>query len=89
MEGVIAGAPGHVAVRILGVFLVGLTVDANVHEVVVADGALVLLTLPLPHGDGVPFLNHELIWLLCVDFHYLFVNDFAKIYNLYKIYLKI
>jgi len=41
MEGVVADAPGHGALLASGGRLVRLTLDAQVHDVVAADGAVV------------------------------------------------
>lgn len=50
----IADAPGDGAFLAGGAGLVGLAVDAQVHDVVAADGAVVDDDVPRPQRDGVP-----------------------------------
>ena len=45
--------------------LVGLTLDAQVHDVVPADGAVVHHDVPGPQGHRVPLLHLESLLLLC------------------------
>ena len=40
-------------------YLVSLTLDAQVHDVVAADGAVVHHDVPSPQRDGRPFLHLE------------------------------
>ena len=57
MEGVVAHPPGHGALLAGGAGLIGLTLDAQVHDVVPADGAVVHNDVPGPQSDGVPLLH--------------------------------
>lgn len=50
----IANTPGNSTLLTRGRSLVGLTVDAQVHDVVAADGAVVDDDIPGPERDGVP-----------------------------------
>ena len=50
----IADTPGDSALLARGTGLVGLTVNAQVHDVVAADGAVVDHDVPRPESDGVP-----------------------------------
>ena len=59
VEGVVAHPPGHRALLTGGRGLVGLALDAQVHDVVAADGAVVHHNVPSPQGDGVPLLHLE------------------------------
>ena len=59
MEGVVAHAPCDGALLGGGGGLVGLALDAQVHDVVPADGAVVNHNVPSPQGDGVPLLHLE------------------------------
>ena len=61
MEGVIAGSPRDVAVRFTSLLLTRLAVNTDLHEMVPANGTVILLALPLPHGHSVPFCNDELL----------------------------
>jgi hypothetical protein len=54
VEGVIADAPCDRALLGGGRRLVGLALDAQVHDVVAANGAVVDDDIPGPKGDGVP-----------------------------------
>ena len=57
VEGVVAHSPGGGAVILAFSHLRGLTVDTGLHDVVLADGAVVYMDVPSPESDGVPFLN--------------------------------
>ena len=57
VEGVIAHPPGHGALLTGGGRLVGLTFNAEIHDVVTADSAVVHHDVPSPQGHGVPFLH--------------------------------
>ena len=57
VEGVVAHPPGHGALLAGGAGLVGLALDAQVHDVVPADGAVVHHDVPGPQSDGVPLLH--------------------------------
>ena len=59
VEGVVAHPPGHGTLLASGAGLVGLTLDAEVHDVVPADGAVVHHNVPRPQGHGVPLLHLE------------------------------
>ena len=59
VEGVVAHPPGHRALLTGGRGLVGLALDAQVHDVVAADGAVVHNDVPGPKGNGVPLLHLE------------------------------
>ena len=59
VEGVVAHPPGHCALLAGGAGLVGLTLDAQVHDVVPADGAVVHHDVPGPQRARVPFLHLE------------------------------
>ena len=50
----IADPPGDGAFLASGTCLVGLAVDAQIHDVVAADGAVVDDDVPCPQRDGVP-----------------------------------
>ena len=56
VECVVTHSPGHCALLTGGTGLVGLTLDAEVHDVVPADGAVVHHNVPSPKSNGVPFL---------------------------------
>ena len=53
--------PSHCALFARGGSLVGLAVDAQVHDVVAADGAIVDDDVPGPEGDGVPLSCTDLV----------------------------
>ena len=59
MEGVVTHAPSHRALFARRRSLVGLTLDAVIHDVVATDGAVVDHDVPRPESDGVPFLHLE------------------------------
>lgn len=59
MEGVVANAPSYGALLARGRGLVRLTLNAEVHDVVSADGAVVDDNVPCPECDGVPLLDLE------------------------------
>ena len=59
VKGMIAHAPGDVALLGSGGRLAGLTLDAQVHDVVAANGAVVHGDVPGPQSDGRPFLHDE------------------------------
>ena len=59
VECVVTHAPGHCALLTGGTGLVGLTLDAQVHDVVPADGAVVHHNVPGPQGTSIPFLHLE------------------------------
>lgn len=68
MESMVARSPSHIALFGPSFFLVGLALNAVVHEVVPTNCARILFSLPFPHGHGVPLLDHKLI-LFAVNFH--------------------
>lgn len=53
----VADSPGYSALFAGGGCLVGLAVNAQVHDVVSADGAVVDDDVPGPEGDGVPLVD--------------------------------
>ena len=57
VEGVIADTPSLVA--LLGRGLVGLAVDTRLHDMVLADGAVVYVDVPGPEAHGIPFFHFE------------------------------
>ena len=57
VEGVVTHPPGHGTLLASGAGLVGLTLDAEVHDVVPADGAVVHHDIPGPQCHGIPFLH--------------------------------
>ena len=64
MEGMVADAPRDGALlRGIG-DLVCLAVNARLHDVVLADGAVVYGDVPGPEGDGVPSLHFKALALV-------------------------
>lgn len=61
---VIADTPRHGALLGRRRSLVGLTLDAKVHDVVAANGAVVDDNVPGPESDGIPLLDFELLLAL-------------------------
>jgi hypothetical protein len=59
MEGVVADSPGYSALFGRGGCLVGLTFDAEIHDMVTADSAVVDDNVPGPEGNSVPLLDFE------------------------------
>ena len=59
MEGVIAHSPGGGAVGLTFSNLRGLAINAGLHDVVLANGAVIYMDVPSPESDGVPFLDFE------------------------------
>mmetsp|Transcript_16529 Transcript_16529/g.39678 ORF Transcript_16529/g.39678 Transcript_16529/m.39678 type:complete len:232 (-) Transcript_16529:279-974(-) len=59
VEGVVAHAPRHCALLARLRTLVGLALDAGVHDVIAADGTVVHNDVPGPECDGVPLLDLE------------------------------
>ena len=57
VEGVVAHPPGHGAPLAGGRGLVGLALDAQVHDVVPADGAVVHHDVPGPQSNSIPLLH--------------------------------
>ena len=64
VEGVVAHPPGHGALLAGGGGLVGLALDAQVHDVVPADGAVVHHDVPGPESHSVPLLHLESLLIL-------------------------
>ena len=56
VESVIADAPGCCALVLYVGDLVGLAINARLHDVVLADGTVVNVDVPGPQRDRVPFL---------------------------------
>ena len=67
VEGVVAHPPGHGALLAGGAGLVGLALDAQVHDVVPADGAVVHHDVPGPQSHGVPLLHLKPLLVLRYD----------------------
>jgi len=65
---VIAHSPCHSTLLARGGALVGLALDAQLHDVVTADGAVVYNDIPSPEGDGVPLFDFEARSLLSFSF---------------------
>ena len=59
VECVVTHPPCDCALFASGRGLVGLTLDAQVHDVIPANGAVVHNDVPGPQGHGVPFLHLE------------------------------
>lgn len=59
MEGVITHAPSHSALFTRSRGLIGLTLDAEIHDVIPTDGAVVHHDIPGPQGHGIPFFHLE------------------------------
>ena len=64
VEGVIADPPCYCALLACSGCLVGLAFNAEVHNVVSADGAVIDHDIPCPKGDGIPLLDLELLLAL-------------------------
>lgn len=54
MKGMIANAPSYCALFICSCALVGLTFNAEIHDVVSADSAVVHHYIPCPESDSIP-----------------------------------
>jgi len=61
VEGVVADSPRDSALLTRRRCLVGLAVDAQVHDVVTANGAVVDNDVPSPESDCIPLLDLELL----------------------------
>ena len=59
MEGMIAHAPSHGTFFRSHGSLISLAFDAQIHNVVSANGAVVNDNVPSPQCDGVPFLDFK------------------------------
>ena len=68
VEGVVAHPPGHGALLAGGGGLVGLALDAQVHDAVAADGAVLHRQVPPPQCDGVQLLHLKVLLLLPLCF---------------------
>lgn len=66
VECVIADAPCDGALLARGRSLICLTLDAEIHDVIAADGAVVDDNVPRPEGHGVPLLNLEALLVAAV-----------------------
>lgn len=62
----VADAPSDCALLARSGGLVGLTLDAKVHDVVAADGAVVNDDVPSPESNGVPLLDLEALLAFAV-----------------------
>ena len=60
VEGVVAHTPTDLAVVALTGDLVDLALDAQVRDIVLANGAVLYLDVPAPHADGVVLLGLHL-----------------------------
>ena len=58
VEGVVADTPSLIALLSIG-YLVSLTVDAGLHDMVPADGTVVNVDVPGPECHSVPFFDFE------------------------------
>ena len=67
VECVVAHPPGHGTLLASGAGLVGLTLDAEVHDVVPADGAVVHHDIPGPQRHRVPLLHLEPLLVLALE----------------------
>ena len=72
VEGVVAHSPGGGAVILAFSHLRGLAVDTGLHDVVLADGAVVDVHIPGPQGYCIPFLYLESF--LCALFDHLYLS---------------
>lgn len=77
MESMVADAPSNCALLAGSGSLVRLTLDAEIHDMVSADGAVVNDNVPGPQGDGVPLLDLEA--LLCFDLRTLLLGHRRRI----------
>lgn len=85
MERMITNAPGNGTFLTGGRCLIGLTFDAQVHDVITTNGTVVHHNVPGPQSDGAPFLNLKaflrcfvvaaagLLEIILVDLHFSFV----------------
>jgi hypothetical protein len=61
MEGVIANTPSYSTFITCGRGLIGLTFNAQVHNVITANGTVVYYDTPSPQGYRVPFLHFKFL----------------------------
>lgn len=61
VKGVIADAPGDGALLVGGRLLIRLALDAQIHNVIAANGAIVDDNVPRPECDGAPLFQLELL----------------------------
>ena len=59
VERVIAVSPGDSALLLETGGLIRLTLDAQIHDVIATNGAVVDLNVPCPESDGTPVLDFE------------------------------
>lgn len=59
MKGVIANSPSHGTFVGVVTSLVGLALDAEVHDVIAADGTGIDVDVPRPQRNRVPFFDFE------------------------------
>ena len=72
VECMIARPPSHCALLSTALLLWRLAFDTDFHKMISADGAIVNLTLPLPHGNCVPFFDYKLLFLrVGINLHFL------------------
>ena len=73
MEGVVADTPSLIALLSIG-YLVSLTVDARLHDMVPADGTVVNVDVPGPECHSVPFFDFEPLGRYCFN-HISFIKN--------------
>ena len=71
MESVVAYAPSGSALFSHVSNLIGLAIDARLHDVVFTDSAVIYMNIPCPEGNGVPLLDFKAI--LCGLFNHFLV----------------
>jgi len=59
VEGMVTNTPCSVALFAGGGHLIRLAIDAQIHDVIPANGAVVDNDVPSPQSDGVPLLHFE------------------------------
>ena len=78
VECVVAHSPCNGALLRCGWGLVGLALDAQVHDVVPADGAVVHNDVPCPQGNSVPFLNLKPVVEKSIRLRYSLIRTILK-----------
>ena len=64
VKSMVTNSPSHSAFLASGASLVGLALDAEIHDVVPADSTVIDNDVPSPESDGVPLLDLEALGLL-------------------------
>ena len=59
VESVVTNTPRSRAINLSFRHLRGLAVDTGLHDVVLADGAVVYMDVPSPESDGIPLFDLE------------------------------